>query len=77
MTPFYTHLSGVPGFGDAADIDRIGLYATAAVAGAFAAHSLVQIGRRQYDKKKAEKAEKAEKEPVKAPPAPKKEEGES
>jgi hydrogenase small subunit len=52
MTPFYSHLSGVPGFGDAADIDRIGLYATAAVGATFAAHSLVQIGRRVYDKRK-------------------------
>ena len=52
MTPFYSHLSGVPGFGDAADIDKIGLYATAAVGATFAAHSLVQIGRRVYDKRK-------------------------
>jgi hydrogenase small subunit len=53
MSPFYAHLSGVPGFGVHADIDRIGLYATAAVAGAFAAHSLVQLGRRAYDRRKA------------------------
>ncbi|MCA9675473.1 MAG: hydrogenase small subunit [Myxococcales bacterium] len=53
MTPFYEHLTGVPGFGAAADIDRIGLYATAAVGTAFTAHALVQLGRKAYDKRKA------------------------
>jgi hydrogenase small subunit len=52
MTPFYSHLTGVPGFGAAADIDKLGLYATGAVAGGLAAHSLVQIGKRLYDKRK-------------------------
>ena len=52
MTPFYSHLTGIPGFGDAADIDRIGLWATAAVGGAFATHGLVQLGKREYQKRK-------------------------
>jgi hydrogenase small subunit len=50
MTPFYTHLAGVPGFGDAADIDKLGLYAVGTVAAGFTAHGLVQLGRRTYDK---------------------------
>jgi hydrogenase small subunit len=58
MTPFYSHLKGVPGAGAAASLDRIGLAATGAVAAAFAAHGLVQIGKRRLDKRKAEKAEK-------------------
>jgi hydrogenase small subunit len=57
MTPFYSHLTGVPGFGAAADIDKIGLYATGAVGAAFTGHALVQLGRRVYDKRKAAKAE--------------------
>jgi hydrogenase small subunit len=52
MSPFYAHLTGVPGFGAAADIDKIGLYATGAVAAAFTAHGLVQLGRRTYDRRK-------------------------
>jgi hydrogenase small subunit len=47
MTPFYRHLPGVPGFGVASDVDKIGLAATAAVGVAFAAHGLVQIGMRR------------------------------
>jgi hydrogenase small subunit len=52
MTPFYSHLTGIPGFGTAADIDRVGLWATAAVGGAFAAHSLIELGKREYRKHK-------------------------
>ena len=47
MTPFYQHLPGVPGFGVASNIDRIGLYATAGVGAAFAAHGLIQIMKRR------------------------------
>lgn len=43
MTPFYQHLTGVPGFGAASNIDKIGVLATAGVAAAFAGHGLVQI----------------------------------
>jgi hydrogenase small subunit len=46
MTPFYSHLSGVPGFGLQSNVDRVGLWATAGVAAAFAAHGFVQLGKR-------------------------------
>jgi hydrogenase small subunit len=46
MTPFYSHLAGVPGFGLHSNVDRVGLWATAGVAAAFAAHGFVQLGRR-------------------------------
>ncbi len=59
MTPFYAHLTGVPGFGTAADIDKIGLYATAGVAAAMTTHGLVQLGRKAYDKRKAAKPTEA------------------
>jgi hydrogenase small subunit len=45
MTPFYAHLSGIPGFGVHSDIDRVGLWATAGVTAAFVAHGLVHLGR--------------------------------
>jgi hydrogenase small subunit len=54
MTPFYSHLTGVPGFGAAADIDKIGLMATGAVATAFAGHGLIQLGKRTYAKRHPE-----------------------
>ena len=46
MTPFYAHLPGVPGFGVHSDVDKVGLWATVGVGAAFAAHGLVQIGKR-------------------------------
>jgi hydrogenase small subunit len=46
MTPFYHHLQGVPGFGIASNIDRIGLWATVGVGAAFGAHGLVELARR-------------------------------
>jgi hydrogenase small subunit len=45
MTPFYRHLQGIPGFGIASGIDKVGLAATAGVAGAFAAHGIIQRAR--------------------------------
>lgn len=45
MTPFYAHLPSFPGFGVHSNIDRVGFWATAGVAAAFAAHGLVQLGR--------------------------------
>jgi hydrogenase small subunit len=51
MTPFYRHLAGVPGFGVASDIDRIGLGGTAVLAAGLAAHGLVQIGRNARDRR--------------------------
>ena len=46
MTPFYRHLSGFPGFGVHSSVDKVGLWATAGVAAAFAAHGFVQLGKR-------------------------------
>jgi hydrogenase small subunit len=45
MTPFYAHLSGVPGFGLHSNIDRVGLLATAGVGAAFAAHGVISLAR--------------------------------
>ncbi len=46
MTPFYQHLSGVPGFGVQSSVDRVGAWATVGVGAAFAAHGLITILRR-------------------------------
>ena len=53
MTPFYRHLSGVPGFGIGSDVDTVGVVATGAVGAAFAAHGLIEIGIRNRKKKEA------------------------
>ena len=58
MTPFYQHLSGFPGFGLHSNVDKVGAWATAGVAAAFAAHGFVQLGKR-YLHKGDEKAEAA------------------
>ena len=50
MTPFYKHLPGVPGFGVASDIDKIGVGAVVGVGAAFAAHGLIQIMKRVGDR---------------------------
>jgi len=63
MTPFYQHLPGVPGFDAATSIDRIGLYATGAVAAVFGAHTLVQIGKRNLPKRKPAPEPKKDGEP--------------
>ena len=47
MTPFYEHLTGVPGFGAAASIDRVGVYATGVAAVGFTTHALVQLKTRK------------------------------
>ena len=52
MTPFYSHLTGIPGFDDAANIDKLGLIAVAGVGAAFAGHGLVQITKRKLSKPK-------------------------
>ncbi len=59
MTPFYAHLTGVPGFGAAEDIDKVGLGGVGVVAAGFTAHSLVQITKRARDRRREEKAEMA------------------
>jgi hydrogenase small subunit len=56
MTPFYAHLSGVPGFGIHSDIDTVGLLATAGVGAAFGTHALIQLGKRTAAKRSAAKA---------------------
>jgi hydrogenase small subunit len=63
MTPFYQHLSGVPGFGVFSSVDRVGLWATAGVAAAFAAHGFVQLGKRWLQ------SDKGPPPPAAAPPA--------
>ena len=50
MTPFYQHLTGIPGFGAGSNIDKIGFYATLGVGAAFAGHGLIQIIKRVGDK---------------------------
>jgi hydrogenase small subunit len=60
MTPFYRHLDGVPGFGVQSDIDRVGIWATAGVAAAFAAHGVVSLARRWKEVEGAEEAESRE-----------------
>ena len=57
MTPFYKHLPGIPGFGVASDVDKVGVIATAAWATAFAGHGLVQLGIRHRAAQEAKKAE--------------------
>ncbi len=46
MTPFYQHLSGIPGFGVQSNIDRVGLWGVLGVGAAFAAHGVVSLAKR-------------------------------
>jgi hydrogenase small subunit len=64
MTPFYQHLQGIPGFGVASSVDRVGLLATAGVGAAFAAHGLISMARRW---KSGEPLHNAPEPPEKAP----------
>jgi hydrogenase small subunit len=64
MTPFYRHLQGIPGFGVASSIDKVGLFATAGVGAAFAAHGLISLARRW---KAGEPLHNAPEPPEKAP----------
>jgi hypothetical protein len=48
MTPFYQHLSSVPGF-TGTSIDKVGLLATAGVAAAFATHGFISMARHWRD----------------------------
>jgi hypothetical protein len=50
MTPFYQHLTGVPGFGVGSNVDTIGGLAVLGVGVAFAGHGLIQIMKRVGDK---------------------------
>ena len=49
MTPFYQHLTGIPGFGAGSNIDTIGGLAVLGVGAAFAGHGLIQIMKRVGD----------------------------
>ena len=67
MTPFYAHLSGVPGFGVGSNVDRIGLWTTVGVGAAFAAHGFMSLAQRWWNaehhpaaREKAEEAERRE-----------------
>ena len=60
MTPFYQHLPGIPGFGIASDVDKIGALAVLGVGAAFAGHGIIQIMKRVGDRA----------EPLKPPPSP-------
>ena len=62
MTPFYGHVAGFPGFGVHSNVDRVGAWATAGVAAAFAAHGFVQLGKRwkQRDLEHQKVADRAE-----------------
>jgi hydrogenase small subunit len=48
MTPFYKHLKGIPGFGIASDVDKVGLWATVGVGAAFAAHGFMSLAHRYW-----------------------------
>ncbi len=48
MTPFYQHLSGVPGFGLGGTVDKVGAWATAGVAAAFATHGVLSLAQRWW-----------------------------
>jgi hydrogenase small subunit len=54
MSPFYQHLTGA---GAGIDVDRIGVYATAAVGAGLAGHGLVRLGARLSNGKKKTKVE--------------------
>jgi hydrogenase small subunit len=63
MTPFYKHLAGVPGFGVASSVDKVGLWATVGVGAAFAAHGFMSLAQRwwreEHHPAAREKAEEA------------------
>jgi hydrogenase small subunit len=54
MTPFYAHLSGIPGFGVHSNIDRLGVWAVGGVAAAFAAHTAVHVAKLRRHKQRSE-----------------------
>ena len=60
MTPFYEHMSGVPGFAAGTSIDRVGVLATAAVGAGFTTHALVQLTKRKLAERKAREAAAAD-----------------
>jgi len=65
MTPFYRHLTGIPGFSAATPLDKVGVGAVAAVGAAFAVHGVAKAIQGRPHKANAA-----------PPPAPSKSEGE-
>jgi hydrogenase small subunit len=59
MTPFYRHLPELPGVGPHASLDKLGLMAAGGVAAAFAAHTLVHVGKRVLEKRTPAQEEQA------------------
>ena len=51
MTPFYTHLKGIPGFAAGTSVDKVGALGAAAVGAAFTGHALVQLTRKVKNRK--------------------------
>jgi len=43
MSPFYRHLQGIPGFGVASSVDKVGVAGVGVVAAAFAAHGVAEM----------------------------------
>jgi hydrogenase small subunit len=64
MTPFYSHLQGVPGFGVASTVDKVGFWATVGTGAAFAAHGFMSLAHRyrnaEHHPAAREKAEEAQ-----------------
>ena len=61
MTPFYEHMTGVPGFAAGTSIDRVGVYGTVAVAAGFTTHALVQLTKKKLAEKRKEREEEEDK----------------
>jgi hydrogenase small subunit len=70
MTPFYSHVAGIPGFDSAANLDKLGLLLVSATGAGVVGHALVQIGRRKLEERK-----RAAQPPAPPPPPPPKDEG--
>ena len=68
MTPFYRHLPGIPGFGVASDVDRIGLGLVGLTAAAFTGHGLIKLAGRtaEHRAEKRQGEAKSEAKPAKA-----------
>jgi hydrogenase small subunit len=65
MTPFYRHLSGIPGFGVGSDVDTVGMAAVGLVGAAFAGHGLIKLAGRTAERR-AEKQQHAHEAEAKA-----------
>ncbi|MHB8230250.1 MAG: hydrogenase small subunit [Vulcanimicrobiaceae bacterium] len=63
MSPFYKHLTGVPGFGMAANIDKVGIGAAAVVTAAFVTQGIVQKVRSRKEDNATTQSHEEEKRP--------------